>query len=101
MDYKDTRKIFAMHKLFGRCGILKCQGCSHCIQYDNRSRRYYKCELYGESSSSATDWRLSYDACGMRDVEVDMENWFPVIERLKHATKPPEPPIHGQIKMEF
>ena len=93
------RKIFAMHKLFGTCGVFRCKDCSHLISGEWHDKRYHKCELYGLSHGEATDWRLSYQACGMFGIEQDMEHWVPILEQLKHEPKPVEPPIDGQMEI--
>lgn len=82
------RKIFAMHKRFGACGAMRCKDCDHLIGGKWHDKQYYKCELYGVSRSDATDWRLSYQACGMYDIEVNLELWVPVLEQVKHAQRP-------------
>lgn len=43
---KKLRRVERMHLLYG---------------YANT---YYKCRLYGVSHGAATDWRVSYVACG-------------------------------------
>lgn len=62
-----TRKIDLMHKLFGEISNRKCKDCQHLHCY-TANRKWYKCEVYGESSSEATDWRLKWTACGMIDI---------------------------------
>ena len=41
-----------------------CKECCNLITnfYD---KKYFKCRIYGNSCSEATDWRLKYEACGM------------------------------------
>lgn len=90
-------KIFAMHRRFGTCGVLRCEGCNHLITDNSHKRRFRKCELYGNTFSSATDWKVSYQACGMYNVKQDMNEWVPVIKRIGKSY---ELPIDGQIRME-
>ena len=59
-----VRKIDLMHREFGFSPGHKCKYCDNLI-VQQANRRYYKCEVYGISDSEASDWRLSYDACGM------------------------------------
>ena len=92
------RKIAAMHKLYGTCGVFVCKQCKHLDTYKYRDRSYSKCELYGDSRGESTDWRQAWRACGMFDTDIDMERWEPVLERLKHSKKN-EPPIDGQMKI--
>lgn len=93
------RKIHAMHKRFGTCGVMRCKDCPHLIRVRPTDRQFYKCELYGDTNSEATDWRVGYQACGMFGVEQDMSRWVPILEQLKHAPKPPDPPLDGQVDM--
>ena len=93
----NERKIFAMHKRFGTCGAFRCKDCSHLIKGKYHDRGYSKCELYGMTHSEATDWRLSYQACGMFGTEQDMDRWVPVLELVKHEPKGPEPQLAGQM----
>jgi hypothetical protein len=57
------RRLLTMHVRHGAADGQCCKDCRWLVQHDYR-RRYYKCLLYGVSSSAATDWRLSYPACG-------------------------------------
>lgn len=95
-----ARKIDAMHARFGTCGVLRCKGCNHLIGGKYHGRRYYKCELYGLSHSYATDWRLSYPACGMYNMEVDTDLWNPILQQIIWVPKPVEPPLEGQMRLE-
>ena len=99
----NERKIYAMHRLYGTCGVMRCKDCDHLIGNKYHDRRYYKCELYGITGSEATDWRLSYQACGLYNMHVKRSTWTPVIKRLRHsrkAQKVPEPPLEGQMRLE-
>ena len=95
---KSDRKIAEMHKRFGTCGTFRCKDCNHFISGEWHDRHYSKCELYGLSHSEATDWRVSNQACGMFDTDVDLDNWVTIIEQNKRLPKPP-PPLDGQISM--
>lgn len=97
----EKRKIFAMHERFGTCGALRCKDCNHLVGGKYHDRQLYKCELYGLTHSEATDWRLSYQACGMFGIEQDMNTWVPILEQIKHESrKADELLIEGQIRME-
>lgn len=94
------RKIEAMHKRFGSNNLFKCKDCEYLVKH-TYDKTYYKCSLYGNSNSEATDWRVGYTACGLCNIELDLNNWIPIIVQLKHESrKTPEAPIDGQIKME-
>lgn len=94
----NERKIQAMHKRFGTCGVFRCATCPHLITVRHHDRIYHKCELYGLSHGEATDWRLHNQACGMYGIAQDMSHWTPVIEQLKYSPRL-EPPIDGQMSM--
>lgn len=55
--------ILQMHARYGPTPGKRCKTCAHLSHHDY-THRYYKCEIYGESSSAATDWRVNYSACG-------------------------------------
>lgn len=90
------RKINAMHKRFGICLGKYCRDCDHCISGEWYGKRYHKCELYGMSHSEATDWRLSWIACGMFNKQMDIELFNPVYKTLSHRREP-EPQLEGQM----
>lgn len=85
------RKIDLMHRQFGFSPGHKCQYCDNLI-VQQANRRYYKCEVYGATDSEASDWRLSYDACGMYN---KVYNGNPIIRLVKGYPTPPEE-IQGQ-----
>lgn len=85
------RKIDLMHRQFGFSPGHKCRYCDNLI-VQQANRRYYKCEVYGATDSEASDWRLSYDACGMYN---RVWNGNPIIRLVKGYPTPPEE-IQGQ-----
>lgn len=93
------RKIAAMHKEYGKAHGYKCADCPSLVCYEARSgRRYCKCIAYGNSASEATDWAKKWPACGLYGQPVD--KWrTPLMERLKHAKRPNNEPIEGQISI--
>ena len=94
----NGRKIFAMHKRFGTCGAFRCKDCDHLIGGKYHDRQLYKCELYGLTHSEATDWRLSYQACGMYNMEVDERTFVPVFQQVLHERRPKiQEPLAGQM----
>ena len=86
-----TRKIDLMHREFGFSPGHKCQYCDNLI-VQQANRRYYKCEVYGITDSEASDWRLSYDACGMYNKVYD---GIPII-RLVRPSRNSAEPLDGQ-----
>lgn len=89
------RKIHAMHKRYGIDWENTCKGCCHLISGEWHDKRYHKCELYGMSHSEATDWRLSWMACGMFNVQMDTDRTRPVYKTLSRKREP-ELPLEGQ-----
>lgn len=59
--------------LFGITPNKTCKTCKHCYQSGN-NRKYYKCEIWDKcfkGSSSASDIRLKWQACGKYESEVE------------------------------
>ena len=90
------RKIDAMHKYYGY-GSGRCENCHHFRRkvYD---RAYYKCLVYGDSNSEATDWRCGYTACGLIDKPFPKDETR-IVTRIA-SSKKGEEPLPGQIRME-
>ena len=87
------RKIALMYKIFGY-GFGSCRDCPHlCVNiYD---KKYYKCGVYGNSNSEATDWKISNAACGARLMgKEEIGKYRPIVELVspvRHTVK------NGQI----
>lgn len=103
---KSLRKIDAMHSLFGKSPGKRCKDCPHLFRrtYD---RAYYKCDVYGDSCSVATDWAQSWEACGL--IDGDHWRWYQIRQRdgtvvnmLKHESRKAmvQEECKGQIRME-
>jgi len=90
------RRIHAMHRRHGIEWQQTCKNCCHLISGEWRGKRYHKCDLYGMSHSEATDWRLSWMACGMFNVPVDTDRMNPVYKTLSNRREP-EPQLEGQM----
>lgn len=86
-----------MHHLFGKDEMHKCKECDHLITV-TENRRWNKCKAYGISSSSSTDWRLKWTACGLYNKPYAGD--VPIFELKKHMTKPIEDDqIDGQMSI--
>ena len=90
------RKIDAMHKYYGY-GSGLCENCPH-FRRKAYDRTYYKCLVYGDSNSEATDWRCGYTACGLIDKPFP-EDETRIVTRIA-SSKKREEPLPGQIRME-
>ena len=77
------RKADAMHSMFG-FGNGSCGDCSHLHPTRYHDKNYYKCDVYGITNSEASDWRLKYQACGLKN---ETYNGSPIINYLKREPK--------------
>ena len=59
-----AKKIDLMHQLFGRQYGKHCRDCSNFCRVWTNTRAVFKCTVYGETSSEASDWAGKYEACG-------------------------------------
>lgn len=88
------RKIDLMYRQFGKTEGKFCKDCFNLYKrvWD---KAYYKCSVYGDSASEATDWRLRYPACGMFN-----KDWHGnAIVRMVRPSAGEEKPLDGQIEM--
>lgn len=104
MTNYNGRKIEAMYSMFGVFSGKTCKDCPHLVEHRYRGKGYYKCRVYGDSASEATDWRLKWTACGAFDKMAD-GNASPIYKRLQYVRiDTPEnlsiPVCEGQITME-
>lgn len=56
-------KIGKMHEVYGVSAGNHCKDCIHLLR-KRIAKVYFKCGLYGNSGGPATDWRVSFEACG-------------------------------------
>lgn len=89
------KKIDRMHDLFGKSPGNQCRKCFHLIGGVNE---YRKCAVYGQSVSEATDWRLSYPACGLWNKPVPKGMDIPVV-RLNIGARNEELQVPGQMSL--
>lgn len=94
---KEIKKIDLMHKLFGTVPDRYCKECPHLESY-TASRKWYKCGVYGNTCSEATDWRLKYKACGMIDIPIYAGT--PIVKQLRLLNWKPEEPMEGQFVLD-
>lgn len=91
----QNRKIDLMHDLFGIADGI-CRDCNHLCKY-TANRTWYKCEIYGKTSSEASDWRLKWQACGLKGLPKP-ESMRPVIEHSRKNVKE-DIQIDGQMSL--
>ncbi len=46
----------------------RCKTCKH-LTYTLANKKFFKCLLYGNTASVATDWRCTQEACGRYEEE--------------------------------
>ena len=94
------RKIELMHEIYGE-GEGVCKDCKFLLHLSHHDKSYYKCSMYGESASEATDWRCKSPACGLKNIKSDtLKNIRPLIHLIKHkGNKKPVDPIQGQMTL--
>lgn len=73
-----------------------CRDCRHLKTIQAGGRKVYKCAVYGETSSDATDWRIGWLACGMYGKAYTGK---PVIETAGRRRAEPDPQIDGQLSL--
>lgn len=92
----NLRKINLMHRMFGEIPDKKCGDCEHLITHQ-QSRKWFKCECYGLNSSTSSDFRKKWKACGLFNKPY---NERPVMYLIKHASKQKEEiQCEGQVSM--
>lgn len=92
-----ARKIDAMHARFGMEDGT-CKDCPHLISGRYHDRILHKCEAYGLTHSEATDWRLRWVACGLKNLPLPDEN--PVFEQIRGQREYVSENVPGQIGIE-
>ena len=59
------RRYKRMQEIHGTIAGKTCKTCEHLLIYGYHGNRYFKCGLWINSASQATDIRLKDTACGM------------------------------------
>jgi len=94
------RKIEAMYAFFGRYAGREPKQCKDCCNFIRKqlSNTYRKCLIYGDTNGEATDWKASYEACGMFNNRSYTGN--KIIELVKRQPKDkPAKHIPGQMTL--
>ena len=65
-------RLLYMHKIYGVTAGRTCGACRNLLTESGwAARRWFKCALARQSSSTATDWRRRWPACGKFVEEAD------------------------------
>ena len=82
------RKIEYMHLQFGFTPEKTCATCGYFREHMAKSQKVFKCAIYGDSASEATDWRKKYEACGKwREHYTEYNNTPLYLARIPTANK--------------
>lgn len=90
------RKIALMYATFGidtQC--RRCRECPCLVRVNPTSRPYYKCSVYGQSGSTATDWAGKWLACGRFEKPLEPGGHTVLYMVRGRTRKPAEEPIPG------
>ena len=93
----NAKKIDAMHVRFGTADGT-CKDCPHLVSGRYHDRILHKCEAYGMTHSEATDWRLKWVACGLKNMPLPDDK--PVFDSIRGQREYVAEQIEGQIRME-
>ena len=94
----NGRKIEAMHNMFGVLNGKCCADCCHIRCYTHNNRNYWKCSLYGISSSVATDWVKGWTACKAFNVmTINKKDIYKTLARTPREDKSEQ--LEGQISL--
>ena len=96
----QLRKIDLMHRQFGKTEGQICRDCSN-LYRRRYSRTYIKCSVYGNSCSAATDWKVSYPACGMFNKEWNGNEICRLVRTGGARAANETEPLEGQLVMEL
>ena len=75
-----------MRRMFGESEGV-CKDCSHFSTHLS-NRKHFKCEVYGESASAATDWRAGNPACGLFNRQTELRNVYKTAKRTEKRSVP-------------
>ena len=87
-------KIEKMHYIFGKYpgqGAV-CKNCRHYRWFSYRGRSYRKCRVYGDTRCGSSDWKASYEACGLYN-----KNWDGDKEIINIRIDRPPDEFDGQL----
>jgi hypothetical protein len=68
-EARKRKRYRSMQAMFGTKEGYRCATCKHCEQHHYHNKKYYKCKLWFQSHSAATDIRLKDTACKLYESE--------------------------------
>ena len=91
-NMKYLKKNEKMRKLFGETEGKQCIECKHFRRWKSGKTNVRKCEMYGITLTTSTDWKGNYPACGLFP---DKEK--PFNKNVMRMKIPHEESLKGQI----
>lgn len=93
------RKISAMYKWSGGTDYAHtCHECKNCVKMVKASKNIYKCLVYGNTNSEASDWKASYIACKHFNGPVPERS---VLKGIHFKKEEKEKEIEGQLSLDL
>ena len=96
---RSEDKIARMYAVFGK-GEGLCKDCSHRLSIYTHCKHFNKCEVYGNSASEATDWKVNQQACGAFNKDVPNREVYKAFAHARHVVVDNEQ-MPGQMEMEL
>ena len=92
---QKMRKISAMYQFSGGADLVhQCVECCNCKRFQRGSRKVYKCMLYGNTNSEASDWNSMSMACKLFNVQ-----YHPLPEVMKMILPDDDGVLDGQMSI--
>ena len=89
------RKISAMYQFSGGADpVHQCVECCNCKRFQRGSRKVYKCMLYGNTNSEASDWNSMSMACKLFNAQ-----YHPLPEVMKMILPDDDGVMAGQMSV--
>ena len=70
---KGRPPMATMNEMWGTMQGRKCGNCKHFLRLRYHDKTYFKCDLWVVSHSTATDKRVSNDACNRWEWEMEVQ----------------------------
>ena len=95
----DLRKINLMYTYFGRDYNHFCTDCKNLRSVNLGSKTKYKCTVYGNTSSEASDWKKNQTACGQYNKVWNMKPLMKCVNQEKPRDTVEVEPLEGQTSL--
>lgn len=95
----SDKKYDLMYQYFGKDYNHFCYECRNLVCVNGGSRNYYKCSVYGNTKSNASDWKKGQTACGQFDKEWKMRPLMKCTAPEKEKEETVLEPLDGQVSL--